>query len=264
MNASVVGRHYRSLTPEERFRLIFAASGRGDEAERDRLANAGRRITFSASDYSPYAHAFDELALLIYIELLEEAASYLEALNWADDTHFLSDNGEDDEAESTDSPQGGSATGSVKDDPRERPVWKRALDLALATGFVLRTKTEGWKTFCQRLNVPPFLELQDLPGFDRLQRALATAEEVSFVSEGFLSWLNVIRPAGAPEVATVPLTVEGVAKPYGGFIPPACRMVGRVMGSASVLLRAGTLLYGQYGKPVRFPAFFHGSLTGGQ
>ena len=210
MNANAVARHYGSLTPEERFRLILAARGRGDEADRDRLANAGKRITFSASDYSPYAHAFDELALLIYVELLEQAAAYLEALNWADDTHVLGDEGEDDESESTDGPEVGTATGSVED-PRERPVWKRALDLALATGFVLRTKADGWKTFCQRLNVPPFLEWQDLPGFDRLQRALRTAEEASFESEGFLSWLNVVRPTGASELATVPLTVEGVA-----------------------------------------------------
>jgi len=31
MNANAVAKHYGILTPEERFRLILAASGRGDE-----------------------------------------------------------------------------------------------------------------------------------------------------------------------------------------------------------------------------------------
>ena len=48
--------------------------------------NAGGRITLSMPDHAPYAHAFDELALLIFIELLEEAAGYLDAFARADDT----------------------------------------------------------------------------------------------------------------------------------------------------------------------------------
>ena len=68
-----------SLTPEERFRLILAASGRGDEAERDRLVNAAERITLSMPDHSPFAHAFSELALLVFVEMLEDAARYNDA-----------------------------------------------------------------------------------------------------------------------------------------------------------------------------------------
>jgi hypothetical protein len=79
MNANAVVKNYGSLTPEERFRLILAASGRGDEAERDRLARAGRRITLSMPDHSPYGHAFQELALLTFVELLEDAARYHDA-----------------------------------------------------------------------------------------------------------------------------------------------------------------------------------------
>src|SRR5262245_29894012 len=85
MNANALARNYARLTPEERFRLILAAGGRGDEAERDRLVNAGERITLSMPDHSPYAHAFDELARLIFIELLETAAGYLDAYHHADD-----------------------------------------------------------------------------------------------------------------------------------------------------------------------------------
>jgi hypothetical protein len=52
------------------------------------------------------------------------------------------------------------------------------------------------------LHLPPFLLRQELPGFDRLQRALALAKEAAFVPEGMLCWLNAIRPAGALSTRT--------------------------------------------------------------
>jgi hypothetical protein len=45
---------------------------------------------------------------------------------------------------------------------------------------------------------PSFLLWEGLPGFDRLQRILAVAEEAAFVPEGMVRWLNSIRPEGAP------------------------------------------------------------------
>jgi hypothetical protein len=212
MNANAVCKLYGSLTPEERFRLIMAASGRGDEAERNRLKNAGERILLSIQDHAPYAQAFDELAFLIFIELLAEAASYQEGFLIADDT---GDNlsADEDEEESDDAAEESAAQadeGPAEDDS-EKPLWLRTFDLALASGYVLRTKANGWKLFCERLDVPPFLLWEILPGFDRLQRALAFTEKAAFVPEGFLRWLNDGRPKGAPELTAVPLTVEGVA-----------------------------------------------------
>jgi hypothetical protein len=60
----------------------------------------------------------------------------------------------------------------------------------------------------QRLTIPPFAFWEGLPAFHRLERALARAEEAAFVSEGFLRWLNDVRPAGQPELSDVPITVE--------------------------------------------------------
>ena len=91
------------------------------------------------------------------------------------------------------------------------PVCMRALDIALAAGYMLRTTANGWKLFCERLNVPPFLLWEESPGFDRVQRALALAEKAAFVPEGFLRWINRVRPKGEPELTAVPLTPEGVA-----------------------------------------------------
>jgi hypothetical protein len=203
MNANAVAKHYGTLTPEQRFRLILAASGRGDEAERTRLVNAAPRISLAMPDHSPYAHAFHELALLVFIELLEEAARYSEALDGA--------NFADDEAEEAEATEGEAAGKPATDNTRKRPTWERLLDLALAFGFTLRTKADGWKLFCERLNVPPFLVWQNLPGHDRLQRALSLTAKVAYVPEGLLRWLNRTRPKGTPEQTAVPLTVEGIA-----------------------------------------------------
>src|SRR6266849_326472 len=214
MKAPPLAKNYKCLTPEERFRLILAASGRGDEAERDRLGHAGEKITLSMPDHAPYAHAFNDLALLTFIEMLEESASYQEGFAIADNTRDTVDIDEAEEEESDDTGEETDAQGdeaSVQEDPRKEPVCMRALDIAFAAGYMLRTKANGWKLFCERLNVPPFLLWEEFPGFDRVQRALALAEKAAFVPEGFLLWLNRVRPKGEPELTAVPLTVEGVA-----------------------------------------------------
>jgi hypothetical protein len=72
-------------------------------------------------------------------------------------------------------------------------------------------QSDGWKLFCERSSLPPFLLWQCLPAFDRLQRYLSLAEKVAFAAERFLRWLNAVRPAGEPELTEVPLTVERVA-----------------------------------------------------
>jgi hypothetical protein len=208
MNAKAAARHYDCLTPEERFRLILAASGRGDAVERERLVRAGQQIRLAMQDHAPYAHALDELALLTYLELLEAAACYVDALDRAGDASDGSGK-EEEQAEAGAVANADTDTGAS--DARDRPGWQRLLDLALAAGFTLRTRADGWKQFCERLTVPPFLLWQDLPGFDRLQRALALAEQAAFVPEGMRGWLNANRPPGAPELTEVPLTVEDVA-----------------------------------------------------
>jgi hypothetical protein len=219
MNTNPLARHYGSLTPEERFRLIVAAAARGDQAERERLLNASRRITLSMPDHAPLGHAFNELALLVFIELLDEAARYLEAFEHADDVRDLF--GPDDEEEDCgkadeggagppEGEPGAAADAEVEEYAGDRPAWQRSLDIALAAGFMLRTKADGWKLFCERMSVPPFAGWEYLPGFDRLKRAVKVAEQVAFVPEGMVRWLNAIRPQGAPEA-----TAEGLILAQG-------------------------------------------------
>jgi hypothetical protein len=216
MNADAVARHYGSLTPEERFRLIEAAGARGDTAEQDRLANTGQRITLSMWDFAPFALAFDDLALFRFIELQETAARYLDAFHRLDDADLLDgieEEPEGDTAEAedeSDAPGGesgdGADSGSEGDGREKRSGRERFLDIAHAGGFVLRMKADGWKRFCERLSIPPFAVWKLLPGFDRLERALALAEQVAFDREGMRTWLNRTRPAGAPEVTDGAMT----------------------------------------------------------
>jgi hypothetical protein len=180
MNMGSLARQYDKLTPEERFRLILAAGLRGDKAEQGRLASAGKRITLSMPDHAPFAHAFSELTILAFLELLDEAAGYLESFYRGDD---------------------------------DTTIAERFFHLSLASGFMLRTKTDGWKLFCERLNIPPFALWEGLPGLDRFKRALALTENepAAFGPYEFLAWMNERRPDGKPELTELPFTAESLA-----------------------------------------------------
>jgi hypothetical protein len=211
MKADALPKYYGGLAPEERFRLILAASGRGDQAERDRLVRAGRRVTLALQDHAPYAQAFGELALLTFIELLDEAARFHAALDEVcafDDTEEQVDRG----GRRGDGAGGPPAAAVPKHAAGDPPGWERYLELAYAAGYVLRAKAGGWKLFCERLAVPPFLLWEVLPGLDRLRCALELAEEGAFSPDDFLRWLNGVRPAGAPELTAVPLSAERLAE----------------------------------------------------
>jgi hypothetical protein len=225
MKANPLAKSYAQLTPEERFRLILAADGRGDETERDRLIQVGERIELAVQDHTPYTDAFTELAQLTYIEVLEDASRYVDAfarfndyLDWSDG-EGAQHSGDGSEADDDPSEQAEDEKGDAEDDRREKPAradpasptGQRYLGLEQATGYVLRTKVDGWKLFCEEMNVPPFLTWQEMPGFDRLQSRLDRAKEYGFEREEFLCWLNAVRPSGSPELTTVRLTANAVA-----------------------------------------------------
>jgi hypothetical protein len=208
MNLNAVTRNYGKLTPDERFRLILAAGGRGDEAERNRLVRAGGRLTVSLQDHAPFAQAFNELSSATYMDLLDTAARYIEAFDFVDET---------DEAETPcgrlDDENAGDSD-ETAERPEEEPAGGESevltpSDLAggliLAAGFMLKTKVDGWKLFCERLNVPPFLMWSIYRGFPRLQRALdvlAGTDEIpvpAFVAEGMVRFFSRLRPPGASE-----------------------------------------------------------------
>jgi hypothetical protein len=218
MNVCAVTKNYEQLTPEERFRLILAANGRGDKAERDRLAGVGNRINISMQDHGPFAQAFNDVSRFAFIEVLDYSAFYNDAV-----LHMLFKFGSlraDDleppaKAEDTPSPADLGKEEETEVDVPGNAAGDELRDTLLAAGFMLRIRANGWKLFCERLGVPPFALWEHLPGFDRIESALAAAEEMAFVSEKwFLRWLNKIRPAGDPELTKLPLTLEGIAQGF--------------------------------------------------
>jgi hypothetical protein len=226
MNANAVAKHYDKLTPEERFRLILAAGARGDKGEQTRLAAAGGRITLSMQDHAPYGHAFEELALTIFLDLLEVAAFYLDPFHRLGEARDIPGDDDleepDDQGKGADGDDGAASAASAEpapedgDDPEadrvENPAWQRALELTLIAGFQVKTKAAGWKLFCERLNLPPFALWEWLPGLDRLQHALKMAESAAFVPEGAWQWMNDHRPAGHAEITESDLiSAEAVA-----------------------------------------------------
>jgi hypothetical protein len=147
-----------------------------------------------------FVHAFEDVAILTFIEMLDAVAGYLDALWRADDAEDLRN--WDDDAEA---------------DRGRRLTGLRFLDIALATGYLLRARADGWKQFCERLGVPPFALWELLPGYKRLQIALDMAEDspdspgAAFAPEGMLAWLNEVRPAGDAEIHDLVPTPEWYA-----------------------------------------------------
>ena len=187
MSAATLAKKYNSLTAEERFRLIMAAIGRGDEAEQDRLEHAGGHIVLKLPDHVPYIHAFNIVGLQVFLELLDAAAHFddaLERLADYEDWH------------------------EVEEKPER---WKRYSDMLLAYGYMLRARVEGWKLFCERYGISPFQYLEKLPGFDHLKNALELAETRAFSPEDFLCWLNRRPREGESKLTEATLTAEGCA-----------------------------------------------------
>jgi hypothetical protein len=216
MNATAVAKHYDQLTPEERFRLILAASARGDDEEANRLAKTCGRISMSMQDYAPYAKALMEVSFITYIDLLEHSSRYSDACAFNEEAQEDTDPLNPDQSEHQDAADGqrggdGKSSRKLSDAWRKKPIWQRSMDLMLAAGYTLGTKAGGWKLFCERSSLPPFLLWEAFPGFDRFQGTLSLTEKCAFAPEGFLRWLNDIRPAAAPELTEVPLTIDSVA-----------------------------------------------------
>ena len=196
---NVLAKHYGKLTPEERFRLIQTALDRGDEAEVERVTQAGEHIQLSMADHVPYAHAFHELLFLTYIELLEDAALYQDC-----DKRFRDELGAS--IEMANDPETDTAAKeelAADEEAVTYPAWHRAGELAYAAGFQIKAKLAGWALFCRRWNTSPGIlwEKMDLPGLDRIKFALAMTK-IGFAyptPADMVRWMNSVRAAGDPE-----------------------------------------------------------------
>jgi hypothetical protein len=88
-------------------------------------------------------------------------------------------------------------------DPEELRDW------GLASGYLLKTWTEGWKLFCERRDIAPFMDGQD---YERVERALEL-NEVATSQPSDLLRLYSRRPKGQSE----PIVVESPEEIGTGF-----------------------------------------------
>jgi hypothetical protein len=155
MNTDRLAKYYNCFSPWERLPLIVAASARGDEVERDRLARSAPTVHFRLPNYWGLANGLRQLTMLYALEQLDRAAAYW----WAKDflkAHALL------------------GYQSLAPDDEER-ISKLLAGLALC--FVLRADT--WKLLCAELHLDPEVLLRELPGYQRIcdmeKEARATA-----------------------------------------------------------------------------------------
>jgi hypothetical protein len=192
-------RHYAELSGEERFRLILAAEGRGDVVEQERLTKSARMIHYRTPDHSPVNFAFNNLALLTYIELMDNARLFHDLMTMHEHEEELAFGRKG----KTESHEDAEEKEFVQLDMEGLNPGKRTLGITLAAGCIFREKARGWVLFCERLGVPPYLLWEVLPGYERLKRDMDLAETLSFSRDGLLRWCNQKRKLGEPEIKQV-------------------------------------------------------------
>ncbi len=177
MNTTALAKHYDRLTPGERLPLIMAASGRGDELERQRLVMSAPRVCYRVPDHFGLAQAFREVGEMHFLELLSLSARYFQALALAD------------------TPDGRDA--------------ERLLDVALLFGYLVKVQLAGWRTFCAGHDLPADLCWSFLPGFATVKEAERRAGTAAFTAEGVAAYLRRKYDA-TPKVVTADEVAAGL------------------------------------------------------
>lgn len=198
MNTNGLAKLYEHLSPKERLPLIIAASARGDETERNRLAHSAPTARFQLPNYYGWAEGMQLVSLFHLLELLEAAAR-----NWQ--TAALLEQEE---------------SLGKKANPARRD---RLEELTRITAYVFTVNMDGWKQFCSEFPIAsPDLLLKDLPGYEAVKEAEEAARIVAFNAAEATAW---IRKDGH-ETAEA-LTAEAVAASLWTFVNAAAERWAR-------------------------------------
>jgi hypothetical protein len=154
-------------------------------------------------DYAPWAYAFTELAMISFMEIVEIASTHQDAMGgWREVVKGLKRKKAAEPEAMDDEPQGLPDPDRLSD---EEEFELKLLRAVFGLGFILKTKIDGWKLFCERMNVPAFTIWESLPGYERLAKAMAEVDEkktdfpTAFLAEHMLRFLQNNRPKGFPE-----------------------------------------------------------------
>jgi hypothetical protein len=202
---------YGRLTVQERFDLFAAAYFRGDRREMQRLRNAGPRWRVPGQEPDPLW-----LLRKVVSRMVNEIAEYcLEVFAGASVTETCVAGvepaaGKLDQmgaayAEAAPAHGAGEAVldGQDEIDPDQLRDW------GLASGYLLKTWTEGWKLFCERRGIAPFMNGED---YERVERALELNEVIASQPSDLLRVYSR-RTKGQSE----PIVVESPEEAGTGF-----------------------------------------------
>jgi hypothetical protein len=183
MNTNTLAKNYDSLTPEERFPLILAASARGDNVELERLARSAPREAYRVPYFYGLSEGFMTCALLHHMELLNAALLLWRVLALQAETS-----------------------------PREEKLNARLDNLVGIFAYLVTVHADAWERFAKELNVEPKFILGELP-ISNMEEVVSTARALAFSVEEVKAW----RPTGLPkeveiEVRTVDGELEGLRK----------------------------------------------------
>lgn len=178
MNTHGIERHYEHLRPEERVALIMAAFARGDEHDRDRLADATPFVSVRRAETFPVSQALLEVTLQEFAERVSTAALFWRTQRAADD---------------------------VAADERDAPLAERLERIVGVYAYLLITHAAGWRLFCAGRRLTPDAAesfTANVPGIDTLKMAedeagscaLAASDVIAYFRRGGRACESVVTP----------------------------------------------------------------------
>jgi hypothetical protein len=165
VNTNVLAKLYDRLTPQERLPLIFAASIRGDDVERDRLARSAPRNCFRIPDYHGLAEGVLLAAMFHRMEQLDLAALFWRnSAALADERDFRGKEGNAREAR---------LNGTLR-----------------LFAYLFVVNAEGWKRYCSEARLDADRLLSDLPGAGTLDLTEKLARDTAFSRAEASAWIR--------------------------------------------------------------------------
>jgi hypothetical protein len=196
MNTNGLAKLYDRLTPTERLPLILAASARGDETERDRLAHSAPKEGFLLPDYYGQAQGMLYGSLRHLLELLDLAALYWQVNGLLEQEEAL----------------GKKADKALRD---------RFDGLTRIFAYFFLLKIDGWRLFCAQYNYDPDFLWERLPGIETVKRTEEEARTMAFTRERATAWMRrrgketVEAPTAEIEATALRRFVDSWARRWG-------------------------------------------------
>jgi len=181
LDTKSLAKNYSLLTPAERLPLYMHAAARGDEQEKNRIADCGKMVSIQVNDTFTLAMALREVSDRFFMETFNVVLMYLTSWHAAPAKKF------EDEFEQ--------------------------MRRAMFYGYMVKTYITGWRLFAAEHGIPADAHWKLLPGYDFTVIAERAAETFAFEPEGFVRYL--LQHSEQPNDESLPecpLTPTAIAK----------------------------------------------------